>query len=58
MTIFYHSLGSGLTFSEVNPGDNYLGSEREYLSLLMGGKVGFAYAYLPKTWKGNTIYTK
>jgi|GEM_PF-2609644 hypothetical protein len=56
MTIFYHSLGSGINFSPVKPGDSYHGSDRNHLSFLLEGKVGFAYPYLPEGWDNFGIY--
>lgn len=56
MATFYHSLGSGLSFSPVKPGDPYHGSDRSHLSFLLGGKVGFAYPYHPKGWNHFGIY--
>lgn len=58
MGIFYHSLYSGLGYNYVEPGTSYNGSDRDYLSFLLGGPVGFGYAYLPKCWEDNPTYNK
>lgn len=56
MTILYHNLHSGLGYTYIHRGSPYLGSDREYLSKLLGGLVGFAYAYLPNSWQENPSY--
>lgn len=58
IAIFYHSLYSGLGYTYVKPDTSYSGSDRNYLSFLLGGPVGFAYAYLPKCWEENPTYNK
>jgi len=47
--VFHVVLGS----CEPKTGDTYRGSDREKLSDLLGGAVGFAYPFLPKAWRDN-----
>lgn len=44
----YHS-----TCSDITPGTTFIGYDREKLSELLGGNVGFAYLNLPESWKGS-----
>jgi hypothetical protein len=48
MAILYHSSTSGIL-----EGSEYRGSDRGYLSVVMSGKVGFAYGFLPDCWVGK-----
>ena len=44
----YHS-----TSCDITPGTQFIGYDREKLSELLGGNVGFAYLNLPPEWKDS-----
>lgn len=48
MILYHSSRNKGIL--EKSP---FIGADREELSVLLGGLVGFAYGYLPNEWRGK-----